>query len=317
MYLGRLNRQTGSAGGARPYIGLAGDAVAAPSGRARMQVGDEGRFAVGVTGPAAPAGTGTAAPAGTGQAAPAATGPTDRLVVDTTATTVTGHTAVGGSFSLAAAAAGATGPNRIVLKPTPSPAAAAPWTIRRTAPPARQLRIEIRDPGKQANPANYRLVVGRTGNGTFEPCLSVDAKCRTTIYGNLVVGGRITLGPIPADPNDPRFAAAVINQWMPGVSTAATGIATWYSTSLSVSISPSPSPTTTAHVGQPFAFHLEVANTGQFAVTSIEVVDTVTIAGGAPGFETLIAGLSRPRRHRARSSVRSPHQPARAVPSST
>ena len=51
VYLGRLDTQTGSVGGARPYIGLVGDTVAAPSGRARMQVGDEGRFAVGVTGP--------------------------------------------------------------------------------------------------------------------------------------------------------------------------------------------------------------------------------------------------------------------------
>jgi hypothetical protein len=272
VYLGRLDTQTGSVDGARPYIGLVGDTVAAPSGLTRMQVGDEGRFAVGVTG--------SATPAGTGSAAPTATGPTDRLVVDTTATTVTGHTTVGGLLSLAAAAAGATGPNRIVLEPTPSPATAAPWTIRRIAPPARQLRIEIRDPGKQANPANYRLVVGRTDNGTFKPCLTVDAKCRTTIYGNLVVGGRITLGPIPADPNDPRFAAAVINQWMPGVSTAAAGIQTWYSTSLSVNISPPAA--TAAYAGQPFTFHLEVANTGQFAVTNIEVVDTVTIAGGAP-----------------------------------
>ena len=38
----------------------------------------------------------------------------------------------------------------------------------------------------------------------------------------------------------------------------------------------------TAHVGQPFAFRVEVTNTGQFPVTNIEVVDTVTSVGTVP-----------------------------------
>jgi len=261
VYLGRLDRQTGALGGTRPYIGLVGDAVVAPSGRAHMQVDDGGRFVVGVAGPAAPAGS----------------GPADRLVVDTTATTVTGHTSVGEGLSLKAAAQGATGANRIVFEPTPSPAAAAPWTIRRVASPARQLRVEIRDPGKQANPANYRLVVGKTVDGTFRPCLSVDAKCQTTIYRDLVVTGRIALGPIPADPNDPRFVAAVIDQWMPGVSTAATGIDTWYNTSLAATVESAETP----KAGVLFHYQLQVSNTGNEPVTDIEVVDTVTIDGGS------------------------------------
>ena len=67
VYLGRLDTQTGSVGGARPYIGLVGDTVAAPSGRARMQVGDEGRFAVGVTGPGTPPEPGRQRPPRPGQ----------------------------------------------------------------------------------------------------------------------------------------------------------------------------------------------------------------------------------------------------------
>ncbi len=281
VYLGRLDTQTWSVCGTRPYIGLVGDAIVAPSGRARMQVGDEGRFAVSVTGPATPAGSGPATPAGaeSGPATLTGSAPIDRLVVATTATTVTGYTAVGEGLSLAAAGKDAAGPNHIVLEPTPSPAAAAPWTIRRTAAPDQQLRIEIRDPGKQANPANYRLVIGRTVNGTFKPCLSVDANCQTTIYGPLEVGGRIALGPIPADPNDPRFAAAIIGQWIKGgASTAATGIDILHNTTLAVSVDS----TETPRAGADFHYQLKVSNTGNELVTAIEVVDTVTIDGRFP-----------------------------------
>jgi hypothetical protein len=63
---------------------------------------------------------------------------------------------------------------------------------------------------------------------TFQPLLTVKADGNVELAGDLVIReGQLIQGPIPADPNDPRFQTALATQWArglaQGVSTLATG----------------------------------------------------------------------------------------------
>lgn len=142
----------------RPYAGLVGEGVIAPSGRVALQIGtqdakkDPNRFAVYVSDPDVPAFALDAE--GRARIARAAT--------------------VDGELTVHGAAA---------FEPVEDEDGA--WRIHRAqqSGDADELRIQIGDPG--------RLVIGTWRDDAFQPCLTVDADGTVTVHGNLVVTGQI------------------------------------------------------------------------------------------------------------------------------
>lgn len=260
VYLGKIKR-TATAPPAyeippasSPYATLTGETVAAPSGRARMQVGSElesdaRRFAVSVED---------------------ANGKlVERLAVDRDGNTVvTGNTTIdnrsGGNtpascLRMRENKAASTGDETSSPEPlcqsfadsgakkipgaarmihflplAATPAAAAPWQIYRTSVKQddrtlKQLRVELKHPGDKGDPKLYRLTVGtRNANGVFKACFTVTADCTVTIEGAVNVNGQLIEGPIQADPSDPRFAAVITKQWATGVVAAESQLGTLF-----------------------------------------------------------------------------------------
>jgi hypothetical protein len=178
VYLGRITRDRTKQQqpvsidpSGRPYIGLIGEGVTAPSGGAKLQIGseragDDNRFALFVPGNSAQ----------------------PKLTIDKDGvTTLEGDTTVHGDVKLVEGAiefgAG------VVTTPQP-------WRIYRhqetggVAQTARnELRIEMEAGGAGAN----QVVIGHWSatDSRFAPCLTIDDRCNVTVHGNLVVEGRI------------------------------------------------------------------------------------------------------------------------------
>jgi hypothetical protein len=171
----------------RPYVGLVGEAVSAPSGRARVQVGaeradDPQRFAVYTRDEGAQ---------------PSSAGLQPRLDIDQQGElSVRGDASIYGNLTMAGGAIEfEAGTARDAKMP--------PWNIYHLAAEnngPEELRIEM-----AAAPAgkggNNQVVIGAWFKGPdetgqvkeiFHPCLSIDANCTVTVYGNLVVKGQIT-----------------------------------------------------------------------------------------------------------------------------
>jgi hypothetical protein len=309
VYLGRLRRKPAAGAAApgyssdtstRPYAGLAGTAVSAPSGRASIQVGgerqaDTRRFAVSVAAaPATDSATGqagaTVGPASSGPPGGAAVTATDRLVVDAKGhSTLAGAVWVSGAVRVQAPAPDAAQNNaaghateaapRLTFQPSAARAVPAPWTVSHVepAPPAhspRQLRVEIGAPGEQGDPSLYRLQIGRRGDaGGFSPCLTVDAGCVVTVHGELVIAGQLIEGPIQADPSDPRFTLRLIGQWAGGLTAAARQVDSLYAAELAVSIQPGQAP----RPADTFSYTVIVKNTERAAATGVTVYVAVAI----------------------------------------
>lgn len=191
VYLGRVlrdpaNRQqpfaADSAG--RPFVGLVGEAVYAPSGRAVVQVGaerpeDPRRFAVflpEVSDPDDPS----------PQLSIDAGG---RLSVERDATLFGDLTVAGG---------------RIEFEAGEARTGARPWSlchVEGASDGAHELRVEMARAPAGGQLGNNRVVVGawfkaRDAEGNekeaFQPCLTVDDSCTVTVHGNLVVLGQLT-----------------------------------------------------------------------------------------------------------------------------
>jgi hypothetical protein len=105
------------------------------------------------------------------------------------------------------------------------PAAAAPWQIYHTivkqedGQQIHQLRVEIENPGDKGDPRLFRFVIGtRPTPDTFEECLIVQADGTVAMLGKKIrVIGRVMEGPVQADPQDPRLAAALMEAAARGV----------------------------------------------------------------------------------------------------
>lgn len=115
------------------------------------------------------------------------------------------------------------------------PAAAAPWQVYHVVTPRdgqdiHQLRIELAHPGDKGNPMLYSLQIGHheppaAGITTPTPvdqwtsCLTVLADGTVIIPRGAAVEvqGEVLEGPIQADPNDPRFGAAILGDGALGV----------------------------------------------------------------------------------------------------
>jgi hypothetical protein len=81
----------------------------------------------------------------------------------------------------------------------PPPTQAWPWRLYRTKVKVDdreldQLRVEIQHPGETDDPSHYRLVVGQSVNGRFEPSLTVSADGTVTVEDTLVTNGPVTQG---------------------------------------------------------------------------------------------------------------------------
>jgi hypothetical protein len=172
----------------RPYAGLVGEAIQAPSGRARVQVGaerrdDTRRFAVflqepDVADPSRPV---------------EETEPRLEIARDG-ALTMRSHTTINGDLTV-------NGGSLIFGVGSP-PVHAAPWRIYHvigkkpkdtTAPRPEQLRIEMADPESRPKGFVNQVAIGKWSAQAkqFVPCLTVDDDCTVTIYGTLVVHGLI------------------------------------------------------------------------------------------------------------------------------
>jgi hypothetical protein len=198
----------------RPYVGLVGESVAAPSGRATVQVGsekaaDDNRFAVFI---------------------PEA-GPDPQLAVDKAGNlSVHGETTVYGDLTVSG------GTLEFGVGQANSPQ---PWRIyqhletQQNNQMRRELRIEI-DGGTQGN---NQVVIGlwSSDENKFKPCLTVADDFTVTVHGNLVVEGTIEVTPnqfVPGIPS-PQAKSFLTGSYLAGLSgspvlLAQTGAATMY-----------------------------------------------------------------------------------------
>jgi hypothetical protein len=153
------------------------------------------------------------------------------------------------------------------------PEAAAPWQIYHTIVSQNdtlihQLRLELGHPGDTGNPSLYKLVIGHAGINGFVPCLTVAADCTVTIHDNLTIMGQLVQGPIQADPDDSRFADALLDQWLQGIATAG---ATLDSLRLELTAPEEVS------AGGPLNYTITVRNIGTRPVTPVQLRGSLTV----------------------------------------
>jgi hypothetical protein len=155
----------------RPYAGLVGASVVAPSGRASVQIGaerrgDPNRFAVFV--PEA-------------DASPLPGQPRVAILEDG-AVRVLGDTTLHGNLTV-------DGHALELEAGTSHPAGAHPSQLYHVTEGGKdELRIEMAVPGGGGPDA---VVIGTWSEGTFHPCLTVANDCTVTVHGNLVVEGTV------------------------------------------------------------------------------------------------------------------------------
>ena len=124
------------------------------------------------------------------------------------------------------------------------PETAVPWQIYATEipienqPTQHQLRFELLHPGDKGDPAHFQAVIGYPGTEeSFAQCLTVDADGTVRVHGNLTLeDGQIIEGPITADSNDPRFAGAILSNWVHGQAAAADHSNAFHQTSFSLTL---------------------------------------------------------------------------------
>lgn len=251
VYLGRVSGE-GKVSGTRPWAGLVGEDVRAPSGRARMQLAAESAaastlFAVETEGGEDPDGALRL-----------------RLAMDAAGdVTVHGPTQVAGDLAVEPI-----GDGGIRFAPVPTPTAATPWSCYRSLGDRDQLRIEIEAAGDSDDPTAHRLVIGRPdAAGPFAPCLSVDAGRTVTVHGSLTVEGVLAQGPIRPSPTDPLFAAAASGGFLTGVAATGPRVAGFLAARLRVDVAATAGPES----GKDFVFTVRIVSTGTGAVTDAQV----------------------------------------------
>jgi hypothetical protein len=162
----------------RPYAELVGEAITAPSGRARVQVGNERpaenrRFAVFVPAPDPTAVAGAPSPA-----------PRLEIGLDGRVD-VRGTTTVAGDLLIAGGA--------VEFGVGPAPQVAVPWSIYHVPNGAQSEELRIEMAQRPAGGGRNEVVIGSWDAEAkqFRPCLSVADDCTVTIFGNLVIKGQL------------------------------------------------------------------------------------------------------------------------------
>ncbi len=171
---------------AKPYAGLVGESVSAPSGKAQVQIGaekkdDPRRFAVFIP-----------------EVHPEDDKP--QLSIDNTGEMeIRGKTKLHGDLSMKGGAV-----EFIVGSAVSPPESASPWRVYRAKKiegvegshtiETNELRIEMDAPGTEGN---NQIVIGSWSEEEkkFSPCLTIQDNGQVTVHGNLIVTGTVT-GPI-------------------------------------------------------------------------------------------------------------------------
>jgi hypothetical protein len=268
VYLGRLERDSSAAVAVvRPYAALVGSLVQDPAGSAHVQVGalragDRRRFAISV-----------ADSSGTLK---------ERLVIDAAGdTTIESDAALLDGTITIVAPSNLKGPlpgGVTFLPRSEPPKQASPWKVYRTLVPGNkprtdELRVEIAKPADPTDPQRFRLTVGHTDGGTFTPCLQVEADCTVRVKGNLKVECQLIEAPIAADADDPRFGAALVDQWAKGLAAAGTQLGGVFSPTLGVKITAP----TLVDPGTTLKYSVNLTNSSGGAVTNLDVRDNVVV----------------------------------------
>lgn len=271
---------------ARPYVGLIGETVTAASQGARMEIGSEQgggwRFAISLP--------------------DSTTGllEDNRLVIDSYGrNTLRGRVVLQLSAEqndrqdeadliLPARDPAKEPPYGLSLeKPIDAPGQATPWRMYHAqvkppaqdgqppAPPLDQLRMELFNPGDQGQPDLYELVIGATEKvidastmteeEKFCPRLRIGADCSVTVYGDVMLTGSLTQGPIPADPTDPRFVEAIVDSIGRGIS------ASTVESTLEIEIRNPGEVEVMPVAGEPWTYQVTLQNKGTAPVTDIRV----------------------------------------------
>jgi hypothetical protein len=154
-----------------------------------------------------------------------------------------------------------------------SPEEAAPWQIyhaveSQDGAPIHQLRLELAHPADKGEASLYKLVIGHADSSGFIPCLTVTADCTVTVHGNLAIQGQLVQRPIQADPDDPRFADALLDQWLQ-----------WTTSTGTVLVPLGLELTAPAEVqaGATLNYTITVRNISTRAVASVQIRGTLTV----------------------------------------
>jgi hypothetical protein len=266
VYLGRSTPGKKSGGhrlyrldlGQRPYAGLVGESVRNPLGSEGLRVGgDEGGVAVRLRDPG-----GTE---------------TEPLEVDGSGnTTVSADTWLTGELSIGGSGDPAGGLSFTPLASLPE--AATPWRAYRARVTAAgrtlsQLRLEVGHPGDKGDPLRYALGVGSIDeDGEFDRGLTITSGCTVIVGGDLKVNGLLSLGPLGADPDDPRFRGAVLLRWMRGITQASNSLDQAYAAEMSLT-GLSASVDVITRMGE---LTVTLTNTGAVALSGVRAAVTFT-----------------------------------------
>jgi hypothetical protein len=154
----------------RPYAGLVGGSIVAPSGRAHVQIGaerkgDQNRFAVFV-------------PEADASDLP---GQPRVAILDDGTIRILGDTTLQGDLTVDGHA--------LELEDGTHPGGAHPSQLYHVKEGGKdELRIEMAAPGAGGPDA---VVIGKWTEGAFEPCLTIANDCTVTVHGDLVVEGTV------------------------------------------------------------------------------------------------------------------------------
>lgn len=229
----------------RPYVGLVGEAVIAPSGRAKVQIGaeraaDQRRFVVYTLDESAQ----QAASTGGSGTQPQSGGLQPRLDIDQQGEmSVRGDASIYGNLTMAGGAIEfEAGTARSKDMP--------PWNIYHLAGENNQnieeLRVEMAATPTSGVSGNNQVVIGAWFKGPdetgqekeiFHPCLTIDDNCTVTVHGNLVVKGQIDAprtagGQLSGDARN--FAAGALMSGIVGTSAQLSNLSTASSVKLAV-----------------------------------------------------------------------------------
>ena len=161
---------------------------------------------------------------------------------------------------------------------TPLPGASAA-TVQVNGNSVVQFRLDLGK--KKDNDPFTRLAIGAPGSGgDFSAWLTADGTGNMALIGggtaatpsiSLNATGRISQGPIQADPTDPRFTSLLVLAWLHGLESALPA-----STSVALTISQMPGVIETA---QPWQYQVTAKNNGGGAIVLNKLLELRTIAG--------------------------------------
>jgi hypothetical protein len=302
VYLGRVTIDGATVEAVRPLAaGLTGARVASPAGATRLDLGGQDvggpwRFAVLVK---APGGSWRPHFALAGDSSASAWGSVtvhDDLVVEAPMTDATFVGPCEREPDLGELARRIPVPGVAFGAAPVESKTAQPWSVSRVQPPTpdpgktppHELRIENGTPGPKEDPARYRIMVGQADDdGGIVATLRVDADCTVRILGDLEVEGQISEGPVPADPDDPRFAQAVADSVETGLRQEPAGVAAM-TAALEVPSGLEPGAAASS-------YSVRLTNTGSIALTDLSIAQigpTASAIDGAALPPTLAPGRS-------------------------